>query len=84
MMFITKILWCIVNICESHTALFAVLVQFGVNALGEAAFHGHFAFVEFLLGCGFDLEAKDNVRLHLRHSLFFLIQPTDYWGYKCM
>jgi hypothetical protein len=48
-------------------------VQFGVNALGEAAFHGHFAFVEFLLGCGFDLEAKDNVRLHLSYiACFFL------------
>ena len=61
------------NICESHTALFAVLVQSGVDALGHAAFNGQLAMVEFLLGRGFDLEAKDNVRLHLLHSLFLLI-----------
>jgi hypothetical protein len=76
MMFFTKILWCIVNICESHTALFAVLVQSGVDALGQAAFHGQLAMVEFLLGRGFDLLAKDIVRLHLSYiAFFFLFSP---------
>jgi hypothetical protein len=51
-------------------------VQSGVNALGLAALSGHFAFVEFLLGRGFDLEAKDNVRLHLSYiACFFLFSP---------
>jgi hypothetical protein len=35
--------------------------------MGEAAYFGKLAMVEFLLGLGFDLEAKDNVRLHFSY-----------------
>jgi hypothetical protein len=37
-----------------------LLFQSGTNALGHAVFFGELAMVEFLLGRGFDLEAKDN------------------------
>ncbi len=51
-------------------------MQFGVDALSQAAFNGQLAMVEFLLGRGFDLEAKDNVRLHLSYiARFFLFGP---------
>ena len=73
------------NICESHTALFAVLMQSGANALASAAFYGQLAIVEFLLGRGFDLEAKDNVRLHLSYiACFFIFSPPIIGAIKCM
>ena len=54
-----------------------LLCQNGANALGIAANDGELAMVEFLLGRGFDLEAKDNVRLHLSYiACFFLFSPS--------
>jgi ankyrin repeat protein len=44
-----------------------LLCQNGDNALGRAAYNGKLAMVEFLLGRGFDLEAKNNVRLHFSY-----------------
>jgi hypothetical protein len=53
------------------------LSQNGVNALGLAAYYGKPAMVEFLLGRGFDLEAKDNVRLHFSYiACFFLFSSS--------
>ena len=49
----------------------------GANALGAAAYYGKLPMVEFLLGRGFDLEAKDNVRLHFRYkACFFLFSSS--------
>ena len=57
-----------VNNYESHTVRCLVLLcQIGANALDVAAHQGELAMVEFLLGRGFDLEAKDNVRLHFSY-----------------
>ena len=54
-----------------------LLCQIGTNALGRAAYNGKLAMVEFLLGRGFDLEAKNNVRLHFRYkACFFLFSPS--------
>ncbi len=54
-----------------------LLCQNGTNALGWAAFFGKLAMVEFLLGRGFDLEAKNNVRLHFGYiACFFLFSSS--------
>jgi hypothetical protein len=39
-----------------------LLYQIDVNALGLASYNGQLSMVEFLLGLGFDLEAKNKVR----------------------
>jgi hypothetical protein len=81
MMFITKILWCIVNNCESHTVrCLLFLSQKGSNALGLAALYGKLAMVEFLLGRGFDLEAKSNVRLHFSYIACFILFNSSVTG----
>ncbi len=54
-----------------------LLCQNGANALGNAANKGQLAMVEFLLRRGFDLEAKDNVRLHFSNiACFFLFSSS--------
>jgi hypothetical protein len=66
------------NLCESHTVrCLLYLSQNGANALAWAAFKGQLAMVEFLLGLGFDFEAKDKVRLHLSCiACFFLFSSS--------
>jgi hypothetical protein len=54
-----------------------LLCQDGSNALDFAAYQGQLAMVEFLLGRGFDLEAKDKVRLHFSYiACFFLFSSS--------
>ena len=50
-----------------------LLCRMGRNALNLAACNGHLGMVEFLLGHGFDLEAIDDVRLHLSYAACFFL-----------
>ena len=45
----------------------------GRNALYLAACNDHLGMVEFLLGHGFDLEAIDDVSLHLSYAACFFL-----------
>jgi hypothetical protein len=50
------------------------LCQSGTNALGSAAYDaGKLAMVDFLIGRGCDLEAKNNVRLHFNYVTCFFV-----------
>ncbi len=57
-----------------------LLCQNGTNALGFAAFYGKLAMVEFLVGRGFDLEAKNNVRLYFRYKVCFFLFSSSVTG----
>ncbi len=57
-----------------------LLCQIGANALGAAAYNGKLPIVEFLLGRGFDLEAKDNVRIQFRYIARFLLFSSSVTG----
>jgi hypothetical protein len=56
------------------------LSQSGENALDLAAYEGHLAMVEYLLGHGFDLEAKDNVRLQFSYKFCFSVLSSSVTG----
>jgi len=48
--------------------------------MGIAAYFGKLAMVEFLLGLGFDLEAKNNVRLHFSCIACFFLFSSQVTG----
>jgi hypothetical protein len=62
--------------------------------LGLAVYRGNLAMVEFLLGLGFDLEAKTNVRFYLSYVACFFLFSSSVTGainlfkvlqmYKCV
>jgi ankyrin repeat protein len=56
------------------------LSQNGANALAWAAYKGHLAMVEFFLGLGFDLEAKDEVLLHYSYIACFFLYSSSVTG----
>jgi hypothetical protein len=48
--------------------------------MGFAAYNGKLAMVEFLLGLGFDLEAKNNVRLHFSFIAYLFLFSSSVTG----